>query len=81
MDIEQHMRKTHPIRFVRRIPLRKDTVLGSHLIVVGELLALLDGALRVDHDVQLAIHAHGLGVAVGIAAVVYEARLATLAHA
>lgn len=50
----------------------------GHLVVVGELLALEDGALGADHDVKLAAHADRLGDAVGVAAVVYEARLAPL---
>ena len=52
--------------------------LRPHLVVVAELLAPRDGALGVDDDVLCALHRHRLGVAVRLAAVVDEARLAAL---
>ncbi len=51
------------------------------LIVVGELFSREDVALGVDHNVLVTLDRDDLGIAVGITAVVDEARQTTLHHA
>lgn len=53
-------------------------VKDAHLVVIGELLSLTDGPLGIDADMLLGVHCDGLGVAVGIAAVVDVPRTPTL---
>ena len=51
-----------------------------YLVVIGKLLPSMYVMLGVDNNVLLTVHGDDLGIAVGVAAVIDEARKTTLRH-